>query len=87
MGWILGLLLPGGVLFIILLIKKGEYTLAEFIVTGVKMGFLPQLLSLCLIPNLLLFFTFIRRNLLKAARGVLLSMFLAGGIILLLKLL
>lgn len=87
LGWILGMVLPAVILFIILLSKKGDRSLVEFTQTSLKLGFLPQLISLCLIPNLLLFFTFIRLNWLRAARGVLLSMFFSGAIILLLKLL
>ena len=46
---------------------------------------LTKLISLCLVPNLLLFFVFIWTNRLISARGVIMSMFVYGLLILILK--
>ncbi len=45
-------------------------------------GVLSQLMSLCIIPNLLLFFVFIWMNKMSSSRGVLFSMFVLGSVIL-----
>jgi mannose/fructose/N-acetylgalactosamine-specific phosphotransferase system component IID len=57
----------------------------EFIAFLHQADILTKLISLCLVPNLLLFFIFIWTGRLKSARGVILSMFVFGVIILILK--
>ncbi len=86
-GFIAGILLPLIVLFILLMVKKNDYSLFEMISLNQQMGILSKMISLSLIPNLLLFFIFIWTNLLKAGRGVLMSMFLFGFVIIILKIL
>lgn len=85
-GSLLGLLMPALFLLIILLVRKDSYSLKEFFNIVFEMEILPKIISICLIPNLLLFFIFIWSNQMKAARGVILAMFFAGIIIGLLKL-
>lgn len=85
-GALLGLFLPAVFLIIILLVRKDAHSLIEFLNILYDMGILSKIISICLIPNLLLFFVFLWSNQLKAARGVILAMFFAGLIIGLLKL-
>lgn len=85
-GIISGILLPLLFLFIFFEFKKNDYGLFEYIGHSFQIKILPKLISLSLIPNLVLFFVFIQRNFLKSARGVLLAMFMAGFVIILLKL-
>lgn len=56
-----------------------------FIVFLMEADILTKLVSLCLLPNLLLFFIFIWTSRLKSARGVIMSMFVFGLLILVLK--
>lgn len=84
-GTITGILIPVVVLILIILIRKGSHSLFEFFNMSYEMGILPKVISICLIPNLLLFFIFIWSNRMRSARGVLLAMFIAGLIIGLLK--
>lgn len=86
-GFITGIIIPAVFLIVILLARKNQYALGEFIQIVYDMAILPKLISICLIPNLLLFFIFIWKNYLRSARGVLLSMFLAGLVIGLMKVL
>ena len=84
-GFIAGILLPLIILIIMLMLKKNDYSLFEMISLNQQMGILSKMISLSVIPNLLFFFIFIWTNLLKAGRGVLISMFLFGFIIIILK--
>lgn len=84
-GFIAGILLPLIIMLIMLMLKKNDNSLFEMISLNQQMGMLAKLISLSVIPNLLLFFIFIWTNLLKAGRGVLMSMFLFGFIIIILK--
>ena len=84
-GFVAGILLPLIILIIMLMLKKNDYSLFEMISLNQQMGILSKMISLSVIPNLLLFFIFIWTNLLKAGRGVLISMFLFGFIIIILK--
>jgi hypothetical protein len=60
-------------------------SLKDFISFLNEAGILTQVISLCLIPNLLLFFIFIWTSRLISARGVIMSMFVFGFLILVLK--
>jgi hypothetical protein len=84
-GTLLGIILPSFFLILILLARKDARSMAEFFKVVYDIGVLPKIISICLIPNLLLFFIFIWSNRLKSARGVILAMFLAGLLIGLLK--
>ena len=84
-GFIAGIVLPLIILFILLMLKKNDHGLFEMIGLNQQMGILSKMISLSVIPNLLLFFIFIWTNLLKAGKGVLMSMFLFGFVIIILK--
>ena len=84
-GTITGILLPIIIFLIVISIKKGNVELLHYIKILQGQSVLSQLMSLCLIPNLLLFFIFIWTNKLKPARGVILSMFILGTIILIFR--
>lgn len=84
-GTLLGIILPVVFLFTILLVRKDSKPFGEFFTVIYDMGILPKIISICLIPNLLLFFIFIWSDRLKSARGVILAMFLAGLVIGILK--
>jgi len=85
-GILSGIVLPFIILIILMSIRKADYPFFEYLKMTQQVGALPKLISLCLIPNLALFFIFIKLDFLKTARGVLLSMFIAGLVIVILKL-
>jgi hypothetical protein len=62
-----------------------EVSIAYFITYSLQIKILPQLISLCVIPNLGLFFLFMWRNHLNAARGVIMATILLALIVLALK--
>ena len=68
-GLIAGLILPV-IAFIILWLIIFDGTLAAYFHRFAEMNRLASLISLCAIPNLLLFFVFIWTNNYKSARGV-----------------
>ncbi len=81
LGIILGLIIPFISVFLVYKIRFNQYNPDEFINLFIQRKLLSSLLSLCVIPNLLVFMIFIWLNFLYSARGVLLSTFLVGFII------
>ena len=84
-GLILGILVPVISFFVFYLIKFRHYDFDDY-VTGVMLhAILTKVLSLCILPNLALFFIFIWTNKLTAARGVLTATIFLSIVMLLLK--
>lgn len=86
-GVVPGLIIPAIILLILVFLRKGESAIADYFQAIYSMGILPKLISICLVPNLILFFGFLRFNRMRSARGVLLSMFVAAAVIGVLKIL
>ncbi len=84
-GFIPGILLPIVFLSVIIWVRMNDNNFFEYLGSLYQINVLSKIISICLIPNLLLFFLFIWTNKLRSARGVLLSMFVAGLVIVLLK--
>lgn len=78
LGIVLGLIVPALTVFLIYKIRFNQYSLDEFIDVFIQRKVLSSLLSLCVIPNLLVFMIFIWLNHLYSARGVLLSTLIVG---------
>ncbi len=79
LGLISGFVAPIIIFLIILAINWSEYTamtergvLQE---SGIRFDLFLKIGSICIIPNLLIFFHFIRKNALYSARGVLTATF------------
>lgn len=81
LGIISGLIIPVISLFLLYKIRFSQFNPEEFINLFLQKKVLSSLLSLCVIPNLLVFMIFIWLNYLYSARGVLLSTFIVGFII------
>ncbi len=79
-GTLAGLVVPVFV-FIIFYFAKSEHfsQFSDYIDFLTTRGIYTKMASLSLIPNLLLFYFFMNRNALLAARGVILATFLFGG--------
>ncbi len=86
-GFIAGIILPLISFLIFYLIRYGEIHPLEFFQFIYFRSILSSLLSLNILPNLLLFYIFIRKNYLFSARGILLATFLYAGIVLFIKVL
>ena len=84
-GVIAGIILPAICFLVILLVKRNDDPLLKYLSVVHSFGIIPKLISLCLLPNLILFFYFIRLNRLKNARGVIFAMFIYGILILITK--
>ncbi len=85
-GMITGILLPLICFVLVIFIRKGSYSFTGYLKEIEALGAVPKLFSLCLLPNLLLFFIFIWSDMIRGARGVLFSMFFAGAVIIITKL-
>ena len=85
LGIITGLIVP-----LIVIIGFYEYRGAEsigvFFEKIVRVGIFSELVSLCVVPNLLLFFIFMWSNRLKSARGVIGATFIYAFVVIGLKL-
>lgn len=71
-----GILLPLVALACYYFARYAGLSLAEFFKVYKNLGILTHIISLSVLPDLGLFFLFIRQNMLKGARGVLLATFL-----------
>ncbi len=73
LGLALGILAPIATMVIVYYSKFSEYLFNELIQFLLDTQIFTKIVSLCVIPNLVLFFIFIRLNYLYSARGVLLA--------------
>jgi hypothetical protein len=78
LGFVLGVLVPITTLAIVYVHTFHNYSVKEFFYYIKTMNIMTKLFSLCVIPNLGLFFLFIWPNYLKSARGVLTATFLVA---------
>ena len=62
--------------------RYSDLSVRDFFAVYKNLGILTHIISLSVLPDLLVFFLFIRRNLLKSARGVLLATFLFTFVVL-----
>jgi hypothetical protein len=85
LGAILGLVVPVITIFLFWLIRFDYMDMGEFINTMMARKMMSAIISLCAIPNLLVFLIFIWLNNLYSARGVLLSTFIVGSIMVIIK--
>jgi len=73
LGLVLGIVAPLLTMLIVYIINFNAFDINELISYLVGKNVFTKLVSLCVIPNLLLFFIFIRLNYLYSARGVLMA--------------
>lgn len=73
LGIILGILAPVLSMLVIYLLKFSEYNFQELIDFLLARRIFTKIISLCVIPNLALFFLFLNKNYYYSARGVLIS--------------
>lgn len=85
-GTAIGLIVPFAVVFIFFKLKFPHVTLSYIIDYSIRMQALPKIISLCVIPNLGIFFFFMGKNYLRSARGIILSTFIITLFVLALKL-
>jgi len=84
-GLAAGLVVPLITILVFYLVRFNHISLYEFFSALISRNILSSLLSLCVIPNLLVFFIFIWTDMLYLARGVLMATFVFAGIILIVK--
>ncbi len=84
-GAIMGIIVAFISFIMIYFLREPDMIFMEYIRTLYFLRILPKLMSLCLLPNLLLFFVFMRIEHLRAAQGVILSLFIIGLPIVILK--
>ena len=85
LGLAAGLIVPLITILVFYLVRFNHLSLVEFFSTMISRNILSSLLSLCVIPNLLVFFIFIWTNMLYLARGVLMATFVFAAVILIVK--
>ena len=85
LGTILGIAWPALVMVVFYFMEFVNYPLDIFFDKLMEMRLFSKLVSVCVYPNLLLFFIFIWRDRLYSARGVLLATILLGFLVIILK--
>jgi len=85
-GLTLGIIIPIVTLIIVYFYVFNRYKISEFLYFLKTMNILSKLLSLCVVPNLLLFFSFIWTKKDSSAKGVLVATFVLAFLVILLKL-
>lgn len=73
LGLLLGIIAPVITMVLIYLVKFTDYNLSELIDFLVEKKVFTKIVSLCVIPNLALFFLFLNKYLYRSARGILLA--------------
>jgi len=73
LGLILGILAPIVTMLIVYFSRFSQYIFTELIDYLINTQIFTKIVSLCVIPNLILFFVFIWLNYLHSARGVLMA--------------
>jgi mannitol-specific phosphotransferase system IIBC component len=76
LGLILGILAPIVTMLIVYFSRFTQYVFTELIDYLIDTQVFTKIVSLCVIPNLILFFVFIWLNYLYSARGVLMATFI-----------
>ena len=84
-GFFPALILPVVIFFGLYFFSKREVMLSEYLVSLWHLGALLKILSLCVLPNLILFLHFYRIKYDMAARGVLMGTFVYAFIVVLSK--
>ncbi len=84
-GTTIGLIVPFVVVFIFFKLKFPHVTIEYIIDYSIQMRALPKIISLCVIPNLGIFFLFMKVNYLFSARGIILATFIMTLFVLVLK--
>jgi hypothetical protein len=84
-GLIVGLGVPAIALACYYFARYSNLSLIDFARVYKNLGILTHIISLSVLPNLLVFFLFIRQNYLKAARGVLMATFLFTFVVLVIR--
>jgi hypothetical protein len=84
-GLFLGIIVPLLTFFIVYLVKLSDIELDGFFKNEALIDAFTKLLSLCVLPNLGLFFIFLRTNRLVTARGILFATLLFTIMVLILK--
>lgn len=84
-GFVLGLIAPVLTLFIVYFVTFENYTIDEFFHFLKTMKVLTKLFSLCVVPNLAIFFLFVWPNFLKGAKGTLSATFLIAVVIIIIQ--
>lgn len=85
LGLIFGLIVPVILVFVFYLLKYPDLNTGEFLRLFFDLKILTHLISLCAIPNLIIFFIFIGRNYYLSARGVILATFIIVAIVLIIR--
>ncbi len=84
-GLISGIFLPMVVIIFFYFFQDQDFEIVQLFRFLVEQEVFTKVLSLCIIPNLFIFFIFIWLNMLNAARGVLVSTFIYAFVIVILK--
>ncbi len=84
-GLALGVALPLVVFLFVYLFGYSETPFGEFLQYAFKMRALPKIFSLCVIPNLIIFYIFLNKEFWYATRGIIAATFLCTLVVVAVK--
>lgn len=73
LGLILGILAPAFTMLAVYVIWFTQYDFSELLDFLLQKRLFTKIVSLCVLPNLALFFVFLNKNFYRAARGILMA--------------
>lgn len=85
-GFILGIIAPLIMFFIIYLTKYADLQFADYVQRIIAKNIFTKLISLSALPNLALFFLFLNTNRYRVTQGIIAATFVVAFIMLLIKL-
>ena len=74
-GFLAGLIAPAITFFIYYLSRYSQLAFSEFVNTTVIYGVITNIIALCALPNLLIFFFFLNKEYYDSARGIIFATF------------
>ena len=81
LGLVLGLIIPITSLFVFSFFKSDVDGFISFLELVISISALSNILSLCAIPNLTIFYLFLNKELYYSARGVIFATVIWGGLV------
>ena len=84
-GFVVGIILPTIIFLLIYLIGYSEASFVDFVKYSSLIRALPKILSLCIVPNLAVFYFFLNKEFWKSTKGIITATLLCTLAILAIK--
>lgn len=69
-GFLWGVLLPACCFALVYLVRYGEYSFPAYLATLMEVDALTKIMSLCLLPDLIVFYYYLRKDAIRPMKGI-----------------